>query len=316
MAFDLQLQEVVMFGGIVSQGFLDETWVFDGTTWQQRLGAMPPIRASAAMAYDRVRNAVVMYGGFGGYSDTWEWNGTQWTQRLASGPTPLERAGMAWDPHSNRVLMFGGRAGTNPSSGYRDEVFAWDGSTWTQRNFATRPSARAFHGMAHNPLTDEIVVLAGANATSFNLTDAWVYPGRVAAGAAPYGAGCGGLSLVATATPVLGQLATSELRRTAPFGVAFMAIGFDRTSWGTHPLPFSLASFGMPGCALYHDVSLILFSPCSITAPGVATHSIAIPAIPAVTGFEFYVQGWLPDPSANAGGLITSNGLALTVGSF
>jgi len=223
---------------------------------------------------------------------------------------------MAWDPHSNRVLMFGGRAGANPLSGYRDEVFDWDGSTWTQRHFATQPSARAFHGMAHNPLTDEIVVLAGGNASAFFLADAWVYPGQIAAGAVAYGAGCGGLSLVSTATPVLGQTATSELRRTAPFNLAFMAIGFNRTNWGPHALPFSLAGYGMPGCSLHHDFSLILFSPCTITAPGVAVHSIAIPVIPSITGFGFYLQGWVPDPPANAAGVITSNGLALMIGSF
>ncbi|MCR9248722.1 MAG: hypothetical protein NXI31_27145 [bacterium] len=322
MCFHSQLQVAVLFGGATSTGFSNETWVFDGVTWQRRFGAAPSIRADAAMAFDRVRNAVVLFGGGvpgvpnGALNDTWEWNGSQWTRRSAAGPSPRLQARLAWDPHSDRVLMFGGWDGASASAGWFDDALSWNGTDWTPRNFAMRPSARGFHGMAHNPLTDEIVVVAGSNASSFDLTDAWVYPGRIAADATPYGGGCGGLSLVSTAAPIMGQAAISEVRRPVPFAAAFMAIGFDRNLWGTEPLPFALAGFGMPGCTLYHDASLILFGPCPVTAPGVATHTFPIPVIPAISGLEFYLQSWVPDPAANAGGLITSNALALTIGNF
>ncbi|HSO38106.1 MAG TPA: hypothetical protein VLT33_36510 [Labilithrix sp.] len=63
-AYDSVRKVTVVFGGRPegTTSALDDTWEWDGKTWQR--GAMgPPGRSSCAMAFDSTRNAVVMFGG-------------------------------------------------------------------------------------------------------------------------------------------------------------------------------------------------------------------------------------------------------------
>jgi hypothetical protein len=65
---------------------LPQSWRWDGTTWTRVQGTQPSLRYNAAMAYDRDRNRVVLYGGEVGagtpdLADTWEFDGTTWTRR-------------------------------------------------------------------------------------------------------------------------------------------------------------------------------------------------------------------------------------------
>jgi hypothetical protein len=63
-----------------------QTWRWDGATWTRVTGTQPPLRLNAAMAYDRDRNRVVLYGGevaanTPDLADTWEFDGTAWARR-------------------------------------------------------------------------------------------------------------------------------------------------------------------------------------------------------------------------------------------
>ena len=64
-----------------------------GTNWRD-ISAASPTRPSGrynhAMAYDRARAKVVLFGGLGGGSDTWELDGDQWTQ-MAPNTSPPAR---------------------------------------------------------------------------------------------------------------------------------------------------------------------------------------------------------------------------------
>ena len=92
---------VVLFGGndsanpsppgtatVMDTGFLDETWVSDGTTWTRRRPAQrPSARGYHAMA--TLGSKVVLFGGLVGanaLADTWEWDGSSWTQRPRDEP--------------------------------------------------------------------------------------------------------------------------------------------------------------------------------------------------------------------------------------
>lgn len=75
---------VVMFGGFdygAGQPFGD-TWLWDGTAWAEYTGPAPSNRSHHALAYDPLRDRVVLYGGYGGgvtiLDDTWEWDGHAW----------------------------------------------------------------------------------------------------------------------------------------------------------------------------------------------------------------------------------------------
>ena len=63
-----------------------QTWRWDGSAWTRIAGTQPPLRYNAAMAFDRDRGRVVLYGGevaagTPDLSDTWEFDGTAWTRR-------------------------------------------------------------------------------------------------------------------------------------------------------------------------------------------------------------------------------------------
>ena len=65
---------------------LPQSWRWDGTAWVRVQGTQPTLRYNAAMAYDRDRNRVVLYGGEVGagtpdLADTWEFDGTAWARR-------------------------------------------------------------------------------------------------------------------------------------------------------------------------------------------------------------------------------------------
>ena len=65
---------------------LPQTWRWDGAAWTRVEGTQPPLRINAAMAYDRDRNRVVLYGGevaagTRDLADTWEFDGTTWARR-------------------------------------------------------------------------------------------------------------------------------------------------------------------------------------------------------------------------------------------
>jgi hypothetical protein len=87
--YDVARGETLVFGGLGAQLFGD-TWAWDGAVWRQ-LPAGPPPRQNAQMAWDSVRNRVVLMGGFAAapsspLPDHWEWDGTGWTQVAAGSP--------------------------------------------------------------------------------------------------------------------------------------------------------------------------------------------------------------------------------------
>lgn len=63
-----------------------ETWRWDGTSWSKLAGTQPPFRTNAAMAYDRDRDRVVLFGGetlqgSADLGDTWEFDGSTWIRK-------------------------------------------------------------------------------------------------------------------------------------------------------------------------------------------------------------------------------------------
>jgi hypothetical protein len=84
MAYDAARAEVVLFGGCCSGGLLNDTWIWDGTTWtEQHPTTSPSARSGMGMAYDAARGEVVLFGGYNGglLNDTWTWDGTTWTEQ-------------------------------------------------------------------------------------------------------------------------------------------------------------------------------------------------------------------------------------------
>ncbi len=89
--------------------------------------------------------------------------------------TPAARQGamMAFDVQQDRMLMFGGNAG--------NELWSFANGTWTQLQPAISPSPRQRAAMAASPITGEILLYGGIDASGgqsqFAADDTWAWNG-------------------------------------------------------------------------------------------------------------------------------------------
>lgn len=85
LVYDPENEVVVLFGGLEfdaldpkndSRIWLNDTWIFDGDTWEQIYpSTSPPARTGSAYFYDEIRHSVIIFGGErqgSDYNDMWE----------------------------------------------------------------------------------------------------------------------------------------------------------------------------------------------------------------------------------------------------
>jgi hypothetical protein len=99
-----------------------------------------------------------------------------------------------------------------------------------------------------------------------------------------------------------------------PNGFALLMIGFTRTNWRGNPLPFSMATFGAPGCSILAGPDSTQTQ--SLNFAGIGNTSITVPDNPAFVGVHIYSQSAPLVPGANALGLLFSNGLDTRIGGW
>jgi len=183
MTFDSTKQRVVLFGGLVANSPVNDTWEWDGQNWTQFADIGPKPRSDHAVAYDSARQRVVLFGGVTKsgsadtwLNDTWEWDGVEWTQMEDTGPAPRGGMAMCFDSLRSRVVLFGGN---NASMQFRD-TWVWDGVSWTQEDDGG-PSARTKHGMDYDSIRDRVVLFGGASVTTQQI-QTWVSGGLFSSG--------------------------------------------------------------------------------------------------------------------------------------
>lgn len=166
MAHDAERRRVVLFGGYrESDGVsLGDTWTWDGVRWAQATsGTAPSPREAMGMAYDTVRQRVVLFGGFGPgglQDDTWLWDGTTWSEVIpATRPPARQSHRMVYDAARGRIVLFGGFSDTSSL----DDTWEWDGTTWIRVGVdAPSPSAREAHAMLYDASTSRVVLFGGS----------------------------------------------------------------------------------------------------------------------------------------------------------
>ncbi len=158
-------------GGV---GYLNDLWKWDGTSWTWVAGSdtlnqpgsygtkgiaspsnIPGARTRSASRTDASGNIWLFggsgyaQGGSGFLNDLWKWDGTSWTWMggsnavdqpgaygtkgvAAPGNVPGARSGAAsWKDASGRLWLFGGYGYGATGSGYLNDLWKWDGTTWT-----------------------------------------------------------------------------------------------------------------------------------------------------------------------------------------
>ncbi|MCK6485549.1 MAG: hypothetical protein HUU22_18500 [Phycisphaerae bacterium] len=131
------------------------------------------------MAYNTIRDVVIMHGGLGQlsseiYDDTWQFDGAQWTLLAVGGPLLRHSHAMVYDTGRNVNVMFGGRT-TGGGSLYLGDTWELDGNGWTQRS-SSGPPARDQHAMAYDVGRGVTVVFGGW--TNTYRGDTWEWNGN------------------------------------------------------------------------------------------------------------------------------------------
>jgi hypothetical protein len=186
MVYDSTHGRMVMFGGGSPAGNLNDVWEFNVATrtWTNvtpSSGPAPAPRVGHAMAYDPVRDKIVMHGGstapFAHPGDTWEWDtvNRSWTYMPnggIGGGIGLLGPAMSFDPNRNQIVLFGGRR-----TGCCDaRTYAWNGNSWIDISPANSPSGRAYHMMATDTARSKIVLFGGWQQNL--LQDTWEWDGN------------------------------------------------------------------------------------------------------------------------------------------
>lgn len=171
MAFDQSTGEMVLFGGF-DGGRLDETWVWDGSTWSERHPPKrPPSRSEAQMAFDQSTGKMVLFGGHGengSLRDTWLWDGSAWTEASpATRPRARAAGNLVFDPASGELVLFGGWTGGD------SDTWAWNGVDWVEREPETGTSSRQYAGAAFDPSLGAVVRFGGYGGDG----DTWIWDG-------------------------------------------------------------------------------------------------------------------------------------------
>jgi hypothetical protein len=169
MVYDPIGQRCLYFGGY----FNTELWSWNGEEWTLLSNSPVPQRVYPAMAFDVIRNRLVVHGGYDSgsilYQDTWEWNPQTgaWTETPTSPIGPLYAHRMVFDEARGQCVLHGGYYGAN-----QGDSWAWDGSTWSEIT-STGP-ARYVFAMAYDRRGQQTLLNGGTQCCAeVEISETW-----------------------------------------------------------------------------------------------------------------------------------------------
>ncbi|MEZ4368090.1 MAG: hypothetical protein R2939_17685 [Kofleriaceae bacterium] len=93
----------------------------------------------------------------------------------ATSPVGRTNHGMAYDPVRAQVVLLHGTI--NSMSVHADELWTWDGSTWTLHAPPVRPTPRWYPALAFDPITERVLLFGGQDSTNIDRADTWAWDG-------------------------------------------------------------------------------------------------------------------------------------------
>lgn len=126
------------------------------------------------------------------------------------------------------------------------------------------------------------------------------------------------LTLTTADRPILGNLVrfatTDQTPSATPFGVLFVSLA-DLAPFS--PVGLDLGIIGAAGCVANMDPNLAPLQIVLTTlVPGGMNSQFAIPAVPTAVGLQWYAQSVWLDPAVNTFGILTSNAIRQTLGTW
>ena len=179
--------EILIYGGQGQNGVLDDTWLWDGTSWVAQSPLVTPGGLMwHGMDYDPVRQVTVVFGGRRNQfqqneylDETWEHSllTNTWTQVFPSGvPSARLRPAVSWHPAMQQIMLFGGEDAMGDAN---DETWVYDGTFWNQINTTgVRPPARTGAKLVQILNRNIVVLFGGRDPVTFEiLNDTWEHDG-------------------------------------------------------------------------------------------------------------------------------------------
>ncbi len=302
MAYDSVRECMVLFGGTSAR----ETWEYDGNQWSRIDSPNVPSSVSGTVFYDPERQRIVWHDG----SETWQWDGNDWSERIFASPPPVAMWRPTYDFKRQRIVLMESKK-LSPGV-YEMNTWELADGEWLLRATESRPPSPNNWVMEYDQNRGQIVFTNEDGET-------WIYRAKNQASAEAFGIGCIGTAGV----PVLGMEGgdlpwlenTFNLRlETLPSGTSslpFGILGFSDSDSTLGLLPLDLSYLGMTGCELM--VSLDRICPL-VNQGGSALWELSVPASPDLIGTQAYVQAGVSDASANALGVVLTNGVKVTIG--
>ena len=181
MAYDPASGMVVLVGGwdIDSTFGLADVWQWDPNTgaWSERLTGsepnLPTARLYASLVTDTAQGRLDLVGGLSWPEvsrdgEIWELDPvaaifTDRTPTLGKWPSPRASYAMAFCPATGKTYMFGGTADDPDANIFFDDLWEWDGTSWSQVQTDVRPPGRSGAAMAYDPLRKSLILFGGVN---------------------------------------------------------------------------------------------------------------------------------------------------------
>ena len=315
LAYDPVRQVIVGFGGFdqslgVVGGPTARTYEFDGTDWSEVLPLQfPPQRSQSQMYFNEARGRIQIHSGLAASgiprNDVWEWDGVTWTD-LTPLVVPEERIrpGLAYDKSLQRMVRIGGAW---PLITEHADQWFWDGQ-WQNGTGTIRPSEREGCAMVFDDARQQLVMFSGARGIG---ADTWVSESGLLASRAQYGSSCAVTSVLTSGRPIVGTTVNVQLV-LPPSPFAFLALGWNSSTFMGQPLPMDLTSVGMTGCELLTS-SDVVGLPISV-AGNFGSYLAVLPNTPTLIGSSVYWQAFALAPGANPLEIMASNGLSWMIG--
>jgi hypothetical protein len=165
-AFDTDRQVlVVVCGG-------QAVWEWNGAEWKEfSPKPVPDFRRFAAIVYDQNIKKTVMFGGYDNINyrdETWTWDGTTWT-KLKPSKKPGNRAQMSmwYDTRAKKTILYSGAGRPNIDEHVTryEDMWSFDGTTWTELTKTAAPGIRFGAQVAVDPRDGKVLLFGGLRAT-------------------------------------------------------------------------------------------------------------------------------------------------------
>lgn len=186
LVYDPRQHVVLLFGGtlLTPEGAqTNETWTWNGSSWQQQHPALSPPPLQGTMVYDAASQQILLFqtqvqSGGSVANEMWTWNGTSWQQLRPPTMPEVLGASLAYDAARGQVILFGGATpATDGQNGQlTNTTWLWNGSTWQAQHPATSPSPRTGAALAYDEAQQQIVLYGGITQTGIS-SETWTWNG-------------------------------------------------------------------------------------------------------------------------------------------